>query len=205
MAKTINEYSYAGAINMKKVPLLPLDNRWHQLFPLNEKPSHIKKLEDEVMSIIKQESRVSGELKDLLKLKKKLMNEIVQNMEEVLEEKEALRHKKLDASGKLIQDINEKIEKLEAKVIELPKLLLRANEALLYASIQDCYERIDFNTNQIEIITEWIERTRDELKKNLIIKQEKEELNQNIYSYMHDMIGPRFMEMFDRKHKTKTE
>ena len=101
--KTINEYSYAGKINMKKVPLLPLDNRWHQLFPAEEKSNHIKKLENEVMAIIKAESRVSKELKDLVKLKKKLMDEIVQNMEETTDEKEALRQKKLSASQKLIQ------------------------------------------------------------------------------------------------------
>lgn len=201
--KTINEYSYEGKINMKKVPLLPLDNRWHQLFPKNEKSPHIKQLEDEVMSIIKQESRVSKELKDLVKLKKKLMDEIVKNMEETSEEKEALRQKKLDTSQKLIRDINDKIEKLESEDLALPNRLLKANEALLYASIEDCYERIDRNAGQIEVLTEWIDRTRDELKKNVIIKQEKEEMNQNIYSYMHDMLGREFMEIFDKGHKSQ--
>ena len=203
--KTINEYSYAGKINMKKVPLLPLDNRWHQLFPAEEKSNHIKKLENEAMAIIKAESRVSKELKDLVKLKKKLMDEIVQNMEETTDEKEALRQKKLSASQKLIQEINEKMEKLETEDLEIPHKLLKANEALLYASIEDCYARLDRNAGQIEVLTEWINRTRDELKKNVIIKQEKEEMNQRIYSYMHDMLGPRFMEIFDREHKTDSD
>lgn len=203
--KTANEYSYEGIINMRKVPLLPLDNRWHQLFPVAEKSAHIKKLEDEVMAIIKQESRISKELKDLGKLKKKLMSEIVQNMEETSDGKETLRQKKMETSQKLIREINDKIEKKEIEDIALPRKLLKANEELLYASIEACYERIDHNAQQIDVLSEWIERTRDELKKNVIIKQEKEEVNQNIYAYMHDMLGPEFMEIFDRRYKMNTD
>lgn len=203
--KATNEYSCEGVINMRKVPLLPLDNRWHQLFPATEKSVHIKKLEDEVMSIIKQESRISKELKDLGKLKKKLMSEIVQNMEETSDGKETLRQKKLETSQKLIREINDKIEKMEMEDIALPRKLIKANEELLYASIDECYERIDHNAQQIEVLSEWIERTRDELKKNVVIKQEKEEVNQNIYAYMHDMLGPEFMEIFDRRNKMNTD
>ena len=41
MAKT-EEKSYRDYIDMKRIPILPLDNRWHQLFPENNKPARIK-------------------------------------------------------------------------------------------------------------------------------------------------------------------
>lgn len=191
---------YESFIDIKRIPILPLDNRWHQLFPANQKPSHIKKLESEVMKLIKRESGVSKEMKDLLKLKKKLMDEIRLNMSEGADEKESIRKKKLEASGRLIQDINDKIEKIETEKYELPHKLVRANANLLFASINECYEQIDNNTKQIEALDIWINQVREELKKNVILKQEKEEMNQNIYTYMHDILGAKFMEVFDKGH-----
>lgn len=192
---------YKDIINMKKVPLLPLDNRWHMLFPNSEKSSYITKLEREVMRLVKQESNVSRELKQLIQLKKKLLNEIVNNMSEQSQsDSETLRKKKLEKSEQLVREINDKIDKLEADGLTLPDRLVKANEALLMASIDDCYNRINRNEEQIRVLNQWIEKTREELKNNLIIKQEKEEVNQNIYTYMHDMFGPKFMEIFDKDH-----
>ena len=38
-----------------------------------------------------------------------------------------------------------------------------------------------------------------ELKRRIIIKQDKEIANTNIYTYMHDLLGPEMMEVFDNK------
>ena len=116
MAKKETESSYENfenLVDLKKIPILPLDNRWHQLFPDNLKTPRIKKLEKEVMNLVKRESGVSREIKSLVGLKKKLMKEIVDNMEETDDENEKLRQKKLDASRKLIEDINNKNTELE--------------------------------------------------------------------------------------------
>ena len=45
---------------------------------------------------------------------------------------------------------------------------------------------------------------RDELKRMVIEKQEMEEENARIYSYMHDILGSEVIELFDQyysKHK----
>lgn len=200
MAKKTEEVQYENYIDMKKVPILPLDNRWHQLFPDNSKPARIKKLEKEVMDIIKKENGVSQDIKNLLNLKKKLMSEIVSNMEEADESNEKTRQKKLAASQKLILDINNKKTNLENEKYELPYKLIKANEALLLESIEICYNRIKNNQRQVEALTEWIEKTRMELKKNVVVRQEKMDDNNNVYAYMHDMLGPEFMEVFDSGH-----
>lgn len=200
MAKKTKAFSYEGNINIRKIPLLPLDNRWHQLFPKNGKPAKIKKLEDEVLTMIKEQSRISKEIKDMANLKKKLMQGIVENMEEAEQKKEGLRIKRQQTSQKLILEINEKTEKLENMNEQLPQQLLEANARLLYASVEECYQRLNENTKDIERLAVWIDKAREELKQNLLIKQEKEEINHNIYSYMHDILGADYMEIFDKNH-----
>ena len=203
MAKKETEGSYEdfeNLIDLKKIPILPLDNRWHQLFPDNLKTPRIKKLEKEVMNIVKREGGVSREIKNLVGLKKKLMKEIVDNMEETDNENEKLRQKKLDASRKLIEDINNKNTELENEKYQLPYRLMKVNEELLMESIEKCYNRLSNNEMQIEALGEWIEKTRIQLKRNVVIKQDKTDENNNIYGYMHDMLGHEVMEIFDREH-----
>ena len=128
------------------------------------------------------------------------MQGIVENMEETEQKKEGLRIKRQQTSQKLILEINEKTEKLESMNEQLPHQLLEANARLLYASVEECYQRLNENTKDIERLAVWIDKAREELKQNLVIKQEKEEINQNIYSYMHDILGADYMEIFDKNH-----
>ena len=60
MSKKTDSNPYEKVINMKKVPILPLDNRWHQLFPNNSKPQRIKHLEQDVMNLLKKEKILSN-------------------------------------------------------------------------------------------------------------------------------------------------
>ena len=198
--------SYRDYIDVKRVPILPLDNRWHQLFPEKTKPPRIKKLEKQVMTLVKREGAINNDIKKLEGAKKKLMQEIVKNMQESSEATdEKLRQKKLAASQKLIGDINKKSDALENERFDIPEALVKANEELLIESIDHCYDRLSANQEKINRLAEWIENARNELKKNIVIKQELEEMNAAIYSYMHDMLGPRFMEVFDSRHEFRNQ
>lgn len=198
--------SYREYIDLKRVPILPLDNRWHKLFPEQTKPPRIKKLEKQVMTLVKREGAINNDIKKLETAKKKLMQEIVKNMQESSQEvDEKFRQKKLLASQKLIGDINKKSDALEEERFEIPEALVRANEELLVESIDLCYDKLSTNQTKINSLAEWIENTRNELKKNIVIKQELEETNSSIYSYMHDILGPRFMEVFDSRHEFQNQ
>lgn len=186
----------------KNIPILTLDERWHQLFGKNNKTSKILKLEAEVNSLLKRQGKVINELKELSNLKKCLMQEIVNNMEETIESQEAFRQKKLEKSRKIIKDINLKINSLENEYQILPGEIRNKNRDLLMAGIQECYERISDNNEMIKDLGEWIEKTRIELKKRVVKKEEKEAANAKMYSYMHDIIGPGYMEYFDARHGT---
>ncbi len=193
---------YEEIIHHRKLPLLTLDNRWHQVFENGDKPQYIKKLEEELNDNLKKQGKITNEFKELQKLKKKLMKEIVQNMDEVSDgRKEIIRQKKLDKSRKLIEDINEKLENCEQEQDDMPREIRQTNESLMIATAENCYDRIKQNENDLLELNAWIDKTRIELKKRILIKQEKEEINEKMYTYLHDMLGPKFMEAFDIRHK----
>ena len=200
LAKKAEEFNIYEMVHNSKIPILILDNRWQQLFPEEQKPVNIKRLENSLKNAMKKQAKLGSDLKELQALKKKLMSEIMLNMEEVGSdlEKEEKRRKKLDKSQKLILDINEKISKCMHETDEVPDEIKRANEALMIASVKLCYEKMGTNAEDIKVISDWIDKMRVELKRQVLIKQEKQETNEKIYSYLHDILGPKYMEMFDR-------
>ncbi len=198
MAKKDDRPAFIDMIRNKRLPVLILDSRWQQLFPPEQRPVQIKKLEDNLKKELKLQAKLATELKELQSLKKKLMQGIVLNMEEVSQnEKENKRKKKLEKSQSLIVDINDKIKKCLEQTDEMPERIRLANEELMLASVRICYEKMHKNEHDIKAISEWINQTRVELKRQVLIKQDMEDANSRIYSYMHDMLGPEFMQLFD--------
>lgn len=193
--KTSDEFK--NALENKKLPILVLDNKWHHLFPNKYKAETLKSLEKELNDLMKRQGKLNSELKELKKLKSGLMQEIVEYMEQ---EKE-----KLEQNQKLILEINETIEQYEDELKDLPRSIKETNEKLMIESMEACYKELHENEEIIEKIGNWIKQVRIELKKNIIRKQTKEIKNQEIYSYMHDILGPEIIEVFDLKHKDNEE
>lgn len=185
---------YTRILKNKKIAVLTLDNKWHKLFPQGNKPKSIQKLEDEVNECVKREAVLRTDIKDLKKLKKKLMDGIVSSMEDTSNHK---RTKKMEESQRLILEINEKLEAYETELLEVPGKIKAANMALMLESMDYCYNQMHENSEEIKEIAEWIKKVRIELKKNVLRKQEKEIRNKRMYSYMHDIFGPEVIELFD--------
>ena len=200
--KAKDEFDYAALVRNRRLPILTLDSRWHKIYENQKKDAHIRKLEEELNNKIKKQGKVNSELKDLVRLKKRLMSEIVNNMGENSDSKqEVLRQKKLGKSKQFIEEINIKVEDYENQKLEIPSEIRRANEALMVATAEQCYEQLLINEQKLKELTEWIEKMRTELKNKVILKQEMEEHNENMYSYLHDMLGPEFMQVFDERHR----
>lgn len=67
-------------------------------------------------------------------------------------------------------------------------------------TMEMCYQVLKTNEKDILEISRWIDQVRIDLKKNIIRKQDKEIINQEMYSYMHDILGPHVIEVFDMKY-----
>lgn len=175
----------------KRLPIVTLDTQWHALYPENMKTNEIKRLENNLMTLLKKQGEMTNEVKKLKKEKTRVMGEIVATMDQPGGHDDEKR-------SKAINDINEKVDKMEKELEdEIPELIKEANLELVIESINCAYTRMNTNAEEIKVISEWILNVRNELKEKIIIKQDKEIQNTNIYSYLHNIMGPDLMEIFD--------
>ena len=194
------EEVFQPALIGKKIPILVLDNKWHKVFTQAEYSSEIKGMEKEMNNLLKRQGKVNTESKEIKKLKKKLMDEIVVLADEMGQHPTKKQEKDMADHKRLINDCNEKLEAYEEEMVELPRQINQLNNKMMLVTMEVCYKRIQQNTTELEAIEEWIGNIRRELKKKGIRKQEKEAINRQLYSYMHDIFGADVIELFDMKY-----
>lgn len=191
---------YKPALMGKKIPILTLDNKWHRLFTQAQPDKHILQLEEELNELVKRQGKANTDIKEIKKLKKRLLQEIMEFAEDA-SKGDASAQKKTEDNSRLVNECNEKIEGYEDELIELPREIDRVNKELMLSTMEVCYERLKQNEAEIEETSKWIAQVRIELKKRLIRKQEQEMMNQELYSYMHDIFGADVINLFDMKYK----
>ena len=183
---------FKSALIGKTVPLLILDQKWHRLFAVHGKTDEIKGLEAELNTLLTEQARLNTLLKELKKLKGKLLDEIVQSMEE--------DEKKLEENKRLVDEINEKLDECEDELADIPFRLRETNDELMICSMDYFYEKIRVNQSESTEIEEWINQVRIDLKKNIIRKQNRDINNREIYAYLHDIFGAEVINIFDIKY-----
>lgn len=198
MAKT--DDTFKQALIGRKIPILTLDNKWHKLFTQAEYSSEIKHTEKELNELLKRQGKVNTESKEIKKLKKKLMDEVVLLADEMGEHPTKKQDKDMADHKRLINECNEKMNAYEEEMVELPRQISQLNNKLMLITMEVCYKKLQENTKELEEIEAWIGEIRRELKKKVVRKQEKEAMNHRLYSYMHDIFGADVIELFDMKY-----
>lgn len=200
------EKDFKEALREKKVPVLVLDQKWHRLFALGGKPEIVIQVESELTQLLERQGQLNNDVKDMKKLKKKLMDSIVANMEGTNEEKfGAEESRKLEENRRLIDELNEKLSLAEDELLELPGMIRETNNELMIVTMQYCYQKLHTNIQEVEEITDWIAKVRKELKINIIKKQNREINGRQIYAYMHDIFGMEILNLFDLKYEEVEE
>ena len=194
MALTINDVKKNVAY--KNLPIAILDERYLRLIKDNEKTPLLKQLEKKLSDLLKRQGQITNDIKGIKKIKSDLMKSIIENVENE-NMSESKRQKLLNTNQKLVIEAKEKIDRLEQEELEIPGKIRDANIELLIEAVNICYNRIHQNYKDIQLLGNWINETRMELKKRILIKQDKETKNTEIYNYMHDLLGPEMMEVFD--------
>ena len=187
---------YIQALEGKDIPILTLDNKWHRLFTQTGETKEIKGLTEEVNELLKRQGKLNTDMKDVHKLKKKLMNDIMSSMDEDAVDGGLSN----EENKRLIEECNEKLEAWKDEALELPRELNEVNHKLMLATMEVCYERLQTNSVLIDEIAEWVAKTRVELKTKLLQKQQAEIMNHELYSYMHDIFGAEVIDIFDMKY-----
>ena len=179
----------------KELPILTLDQRWYQLMPEHKKTDEVRYWERRGNELLKKQGRVLEDIKDVENLKGILMDGIVQNMDETDEQK---HKKRMTQSRRLIFEAKDKLDELRGKAEDVPTQLQRANQKLMIETVKACYNTINENEKDLDALDDWIEKTRVLLKKNLLIRQDKQDMNDGIYSGMHSLFGSELMTKMDR-------
>lgn len=187
---------FTSALQGKQLPILTLDNKWYRLLDELGKAA-VKELEEQLNSLLRRQGKLNTETKDIKKIKKKLMNEIVPMVDELEQNASQDIEKEIQNHKRLIEECNTKLESYQDELMELPREINRINMKLMLLTMEYCYDTMRENTKGIDETNEWVTRIRIELKKRLIRKQEMEQKNHDIYSYMHDIFGADVINMFD--------
>ncbi len=188
---------FKSALIGKTVPLLVLDQKWHRLFAVHGKTEEIKTCESKLNGLLSEQGKLNTRLKELKKLKGKLLDEIVQNMDE--------DDKKLEENKRLVDEINEKIDECEDALVDIPYKIRETNDELMLLSMDYFYDKIRVNQSESIEIEEWIHQIRIDLKKNIIRKQNRDINNREIYAYLHDIFGAEVINIFDIKYEDDTK
>ena len=92
------------ALSGKRIPVLTLDSKWHQLFTQAKPDRRIRRLEEKLNDLLKRQGKANTEVKEIRKLKKRLMQEIVENAQEASVENDGKAQKKAEDNKRLIGD-----------------------------------------------------------------------------------------------------
>ena len=157
---------FLNALKGKKIPILTLDNKWYRL--LDEKgQTKAGQLIEELNELLRRQGKLNTGLKDIKRLKKKMMGEIVPLVSEVEQKGGADLEKKIEAYKRLIGECNEKIMDYEDELLELPKEIDRVNFQLMLLTMEYCYDAMRQNSRDIREISDWVTQARIDLKKKI--------------------------------------
>jgi hypothetical protein len=190
-------------IKNRKLPILTLDARWHQLFPEDTKSTELKALEQRLNNLLKRQGKLINDIKEMKHAKSGLIKDIVVNMDIGNDILGKHKEKKLDRNKRLIQELSDKIKKSMDELSNIPFQIKEVNEELMAESARACLERFHSNKKDIAAIEQRIKEMRDELKVKILAKQDMETMNTGIYTYLHDILGADVMEIFEKEYGGK--
>ena len=193
---------YMSALEGKSIPILTLDDKWHQLFTQTEMTPEIESLADELNALVDRDAKIRTETKKIKKLKKTLLSEIVPLRDKANKSggNNAAIEKEISERTRLINECNEKLDSHNDELLDLSRQIYDVDYKLMIETMKACYDTLHTNTEYIKGLDEWISKVRVELKKNVIHLQEAEMENYNLYSYMHQIFGPEVIDLFDMKY-----
>lgn len=105
-----SENTFKEALAGKRIPLLTLDNKWHQLFTQaqTEIPMEVRRGEERLNELIKKQGKLNTDTKEIRKLKKRLMTEIMELADSTGGNPDAATEKKMEDNRRLITNAMKK-------------------------------------------------------------------------------------------------
>ena len=191
-------------INKDKMPIITLDNSWHQLISEIKTPK-ILALEKELNRLLKEQGKLNTDYVEYTKLKKEMLDTILELTHDAFEEQSDDAIKKIEYQQKMILKINEKLEKIEPKLDEIPNEIRQANGTLVEESVRLCYEYIGAYREKSDTLGEEIAVIRATLMKKTEEKKLYDKQSNQLYQYLHQLVGANFIEKTDSVYWEQSE
>lgn len=180
------------------ISLLILDERWNGIFNHSEKTEEIIKVEEELRSLLKRQSKLLDEQKNASARKKELVAGILALTQETFENNNEDARVKMTQCEQEIKEINERLTKIDEELDELPGKLKNKNMELLEIAVEKVYFTLRRKQKRLEELTSLIEETREKLKGYIDEKETLAQENNDSYSYFHDLLGSGEIERLDK-------
>ena len=186
-------------LRKNNISLLILDERWNSLFTTIEKTPEIIKCEERIKDLLKEQSRLTAESKEIALIKKRCMDKIMKLTTEAFENNNDQAKDEMQDCHKEIQRINDRAISLEEELENVPDQIGEANLELLDLSVNIVYFRIRSSQKRVEELEKLMEEAHIKLKEYI---DEKGNLSQDytdIYTYFHDLLGAEELEKLDKE------
>lgn len=180
----------------KNTHLLVLDQKWHQLFK-DKKPMKVQSLEKELNQLLQKQGTYTTELKEYSDLKKKMMDEIVNSMKEAYDENNKKAQKKMDRNKRYIEQINVKLGHHQEALTLLPERISEVNKKLVNATMKHFYHTMQERKIKAENLHKEVEVLKQTISETIIKRDEAKEHYQQLYGYIHDVVGADIIEQYD--------
>ncbi len=191
-------------LKKQKMPIITLDNSWHQLITEIKTPE-ISVLEKELNTLLKEQGKLNTDYVEYTRLKKEMLDSILELTPEAFDLKSESAIKKIEDQQKMILKINEKLENIEPRVDAIPEEIQTVNSALVDESVRLCYGHINTNKQKSNVLDEEIQIIRSTLMKKTEEKKTYDKTAEQLYRYLHQLVGPNFIEKLDKMYWEKSE
>lgn len=189
-------------LQQQKMPIAILDHSWHQLTTEIKTPQ-VQEFEKELTELLKEQGKLNTDYTEYTQMKKGMLDTILNLTHEAFELKSNAAVKKIDDQQKMILNINEKLEKIEKDLEVIPKRIQEVNGLLLDQTVQLCYGYINEYREKSEELDEEIQIIRKELMTKTDIKKTYDKKIEQLYQYLHQLVGANFIEKLDKKYWEK--
>lgn len=196
-SETVDKIFTDIELQRHKMPIVTLDNSWHQLAEKIKTPQ-IEELEKKLTELLKQQGKLNTDYIQYTKMKKNMLDTILELTHDAFELRSPNAIKKIEDTQKMILQINTEIEDMEKELDTLPKQIQEINGKLLEQTVNICYEYMNSYREQSQQLDEEIQVIRERLMEKTEIKKKYDESAGQLYKYLHQTVGPDFIEKLDR-------
>ena len=191
-------------LKKQRMPIITLDNSWHQLIA-DIKTPQISVLEKDLNSLLKEQGKLNTDYVEYTRLKKEMLDTILELTHEAFELGSDQAIKKIEEQQKMVLKINEKLEIIEPRLDIIPEEIQEINSMLIDQTAQLCYGHINAYREKSQILDEEIQIIRSTLMKKTEEKKTYDKKLEQTYKFLHQLVGADFIEKLDNVYWGETE